>query len=249
VGVGRVFEEVLIVNIRPKIGISSAIDYETERMNTRTAYAAAIIKAGGLPIMLPITNRKDIIDDFIDLCDGFLISGGPDIDASYYGEYNLNFTGGISPDRDEMEIKLIRAAVLLNKPVFGICRGCQAINVAFGGTLYQDIYSQIDKTLIRHTQDAPKWYAVHPVNIQKDSRFYKIFGEETILVNSFHHQAIKTLADNFVATGFSPDGIIEAIEYKGKEFIIGAQWHPELMWEKYPIFVKLFEYFVNNCKE
>lgn len=233
---------------RPIIGITCAFDYEQDRMVLRSAYYNGIIESGGLPVMLAITDNEDCIDEYLNLCDGFLISGGPDIDASYYGEDNLKFIGGISPDRDNMEIKIIKAAIKRDKPLLGICRGCQALNVAMGGTLFQDIYSQINKTLIRHDQDAPKWHAVHNVIIEKGSHMYEIFGEEKIRVNSFHHQAIKTLSDKFKATAFAPDGIIEAIEYTDKDFILGAQWHPELMWQKHPIFTKLFKYFVDKCK-
>lgn len=233
----------------PLIGITPGCDYEKNVAFVKNGYCDGVNKAGGLAMIIPLSMDKDLLDVVFETCDGFVISGGPDIDAKYYGENNLMFNGEISPHRDVLEIYLIKKAIEYNKPVFGICRGIQVMNVAMGGTLYQDIHSQIkDSELIKHSQNAPKWYPTHDVLINRGSKIWESFKKDLISVNSFHHQAIKDIAPGFVVTSRSPDGIAESIEYDGHIFAVGVQWHPELMWQQDNTFLKLFEDFVNCCK-
>lgn len=232
---------------RPVIGITSAYDYQENRMFVRSGYANAIISAGGLGLAISLSDDENYIKEHLDLFDGFLFVGGPDICASYYGEENLNYGCSLTPERDSMEIKLAQMAINANKPVLGICRGSQLINVAMGGTLYQDIHKQSDKILNTHSQDAPKWFAVHNAELRENSHLHKIFNSNNVKVNSFHHQAVKLIAEGFEATACAPDGIVEGIEHKSKKFVIGVQWHPELMWEKYPEMLNLFKYFIDKC--
>lgn len=227
---------------KPIIGITPGYDYDKKMLYVKKGYFEGINEAGGLAVILPVTESKELIREISEMCDGILVTGGPDIDARHFGENNHEFNGEISPVRDIIELNVIRDAFSMNKPILAICRGIQVLNVAFGGTLYQDIKEQYKSDyVIKHSQSAPKWYPTHDVLIEKGSKLMEIFETGTLGVNSFHHQSIKDAANDFIVSGRSPDGIIEAIEHKNKSFIIGVQWHPELMWRKNPEFLKLFK--------
>lgn len=233
---------------RPLIGITPWYDYDKKITYIREGYCEGVSKAGGTGMLISATQNAAELDEIIKSCRGFLISGGPDIDAALYGEINLPVNEDISPYRDFLEIYIIRKAIELNKPIFGICRGIQIMNVAMGGTLYQDIHSQIqDRELAKHSQTAPKWYPTHKINIEEGSKIYGIFGMNFIGVNSFHHQAVKDVAPGFTVSSRSEDGIIESIEYNQHIFAVGVQWHPELMWQENSSFLGLFEEFVRCC--
>lgn len=230
---------------KPLIGITPWYDDDKKHTYIKDGYIEGIVRAGGLPVLLPLVIDEALLAEIMARFDGFLLSGGADIDAVYYGEYNKPYNGEISPLRDEMEMYIARKAIELNKPLFGICRGIQVMNVALGGTLYQDIYSQIkDRNLLKHSQNAPKWYPTHDISIEGDSMVRRAFGGVSGDVNSFHHQAIKDAALDFKVTSWAADGIIESIEHKNHAFAVGVQWHPELMWRENPIHLKLFEAFV-----
>jgi putative glutamine amidotransferase len=234
----------------PIIGITSGYDYDKNMLYVNNGYYEGIIKAGGMPIALPFSENEELLLHMISTCDGFLISGGPDIDAGYYGENNQVFNGEISPCRDLLEVYVINKAMETNKPLLGICRGIQVMNVARGGTIYQDIYAQIKvRDLIKHSQSAPKWYPTHSVLIEDNSKLKGILRNEIIEVNSFHHQAVKDLAPGFIATASSPDGVIEGIEHTGHRFAVGVQWHPELMWKRSNEALRLFEEFVRQSSQ
>ena len=230
---------------RPLIGVTPCYDHEKRQTYIKHGYIEGVYAAGGLAVLLPLVADEKVLADLLDRCDGFLLSGGADIDAKYYGECNMPYNGEISPYRDHMEIFTARRAMEGNKPILGICRGIQVINVAMGGTLYQDVYSQIKgKELLKHSQEAPKWYPTHDIHIERDSRLWSCFMTESMNVNSFHHQAVKDVASGFVITARADDGIIESIESPEHIFAVGVQWHPELMWEEIPVFLKLFEQLV-----
>jgi len=232
---------------RPLIGITPGFDYSENRMFLNRGYSDAIILSGGMPVLVPITEDEKLLSEMIESFDGFLLSGGPDVDAVHWGEWNLRFNGEISPYRDSMELFIARQAIARDKPVLGICRGMHVMNIAMGGTIYQDIYSQIkDKELIKHSQNAPKWYPTHIVKAEKESIVYNAHNKDLICVNSFHHQAVRDAAPGFIVTARSEDGIIEAIEHTGCRFAVGVQWHPELMWERDPLFLELFKVFVDH---
>lgn len=230
---------------KPLIGVTPWYDYENQMTYIKRGYMEGIIEAGGLPMLLPVTVDDDILGELAGRCRGFLLSGGPDVDASIYKEYNMPFNENISPYRDHMEIFIVRNAIEKGKPVFGICRGVQVMNAALGGTLYQDIKSQVrDRDVLKHSQEAPKWYPTHDICIEPDSRVSRAFGSEYARVNSYHHQAVKDIAPGFKVTSRAPDGIIESIEYTDHPFAVGVQWHPELMWQEDRTHLKLFQQLV-----
>lgn len=234
---------------RPVIGITAGYNYDKKLAFIKEGYCEGVNEAGGIAIMLPLTDNEEILLQMIDTCDGFLLTGGPDVDAKYFDEENLPFNQEISPIRDAVELFIAKKAIKLNKSVLGICRGIQVMNVALGGNLYQDIHAQIkDSILIKHSQDAPKWYPTHKVSIKRGSKLWNTCKNDIISVNSFHHQAIKDVAKDCQVTAKSSDGIIEAIEHIENKFAVGVQWHPELMWQSDPEFLNLFKDFIISCK-
>ncbi|WP_010681256.1 gamma-glutamyl-gamma-aminobutyrate hydrolase family protein [Acetivibrio cellulolyticus] len=236
-------------NSRPIIGISAGFDYSENRLFINNGYIEAIRLAGGLPVLLPVTNDTELLKHIIGRFDGFLLSGGSDVDARFWGEPNYTFGGEISPLRDEPELFIAREAIAADKPILGICRGCQVMNIAMGGTIYQDIYAQqVGKEIYKHSQNAPKWYPTHDIFIEKDTKVFKAHQEEIIRVNSFHHQAVKDVAPGFIVSSRCGDGIVESIEHISCKFAVGVQWHPELMWEKDNTYLKIFVKFVALCK-
>lgn len=231
--------------MKPMIGITCLYDWKNEVMRQNHTYVNAVHKAGGIPVLLPSVNDEEVIQGMLDGIDGLLVSGGPDVGAHFFGEEPHKDLGGVSPLMDEFEIELIRRAAAQNVPILGICRGEQVLNIALGGTLYQDIYSQFDTT-IQHRQQAPRQYAAHSVKIEEDSKLAELLGTE-IRVNSYHHQAVKEVAPGLKVVAYAPDRIIEAIESENKEeFIIGVQWHPEGMWNSSYNYDNLFNEFIKE---
>jgi putative glutamine amidotransferase len=227
---------------KPLIGITPGFMKDKNKLYIPKGYMDGVISAGGLAMLLPLSREDGILEEAMDRCDGFLLSGGADIDAKYFGEVNFRYNGEISPFRDYLEIFLAKRAVEQGKAVLGICRGVQVLNVALGGTLYQDIYSQIkDRELLKHSQDAPDWYPIHDIHVEKGSKVWKWFEKESIGVNSFHHQAVKEPGKGLKITAWSEDGIVEAVEHEGSTFAVGVQWHPELMYQENAEFLKIFE--------
>ncbi len=237
--------------VRPIIAVTPNYDYGIETASIKNLYNEGVIEAGGVPVVVPYSTNEEVLECIITASDGLLITGGPDVDAKYFGEYNTPVTGSILPGRDILEIFLIKKAMEQRKPVFGICRGIQILNVALGGTLYQDIKTQLpDKALGEHSQKAPRWYPYHDIYIQPDSKVYMSFGNRScVRVNTFHHQAVKDIAPGFFVTSCAQDGIIESIEHRDHEFVVGVQWHPEDMWIKDRSFLNLFKMFIeSSCK-
>lgn len=236
--------------MRPLIGITTSYDSEKQRASLNRGYFDAIVKAGGIPVpILPLENEGALLR-LLEHLDGIVFSGGPDVDPSFFYEEPHPNMGEICPERDKAEIFIARECMRRAKPVLGICRGIQLINIALGGSIYQDIPSQIRGSL-KHRQDAPRWHASHEVEIKdEDSRLFEIFGKNHIHVNSFHHQSVKDVAPDFKITAIARDQVIEAIETKDKKvFCLGVQWHPEEMWERDPLQFRLFQYFVSICNQ
>lgn len=211
----------------PLIGITgSAFDEHPRHWLYQTRdYFTAVHKAGGLPVLLPFVTSPGEAEQYLDRIDGLLLSGGADVDPSHYGEDPLPRLGTVEPERDVSELLLARAALARQLPILAICRGEQVLAVAVGGSLWQDIPSQVPAA-IKHAQQAPRWHASHTVRVEPGSRLAQILGATTLRVNSYHHQAVRALPPGWRVTATAPDGIIEAFEAPAG-FALGIQWHPE----------------------
>ncbi|MDQ0339507.1 putative glutamine amidotransferase [Caldalkalibacillus uzonensis] len=214
--------------MKVKIGITTGLEGE-QQVKLSQDNVDAVVQAGGLPLLLPNVWEEDCIRQMVTELDGLLVTGGGDIDPTLFGEEPHPRLGTITPRRDFFEWQLIRLFLEANKPVLAICRGCQMLNIAAGGDMYQDIEAQHGTPPLQHTQHAPKTHASHYVHIAKSSMLYTILGKERIKVNSFHHQAIRRPAPGFEVSGRASDGIIEAFESKRHRFVLGLQWHPECL--------------------
>jgi len=214
-------------------------------MNQR--YSRVVAAAGGLPVMIPLLDDEDTLRALYDRMDGVLIPGGVDLDPATYGEAALPTCGRLDPARDRVELMFARWALDESKPLFGLCRGLQILNVAMGGSLYQDIAAQRSDA-IKHDYFPTAGYArdhlAHPVTVTSGSRLDAIVGTAPLRVNSMHHQAVKDLAPGLVATAVAPDGVIEAVESTGSQFVLGVQWHPESLTERDPRMHRLLTGFV-----
>lgn len=234
--------------MKPVIGITSNIRDE-RLLTTGMDNVHSITKVGGAPVVLPNIVEEDAIDRMVQVLDGLLVTGGGDIDPTLFGEEPLPQLGEICPDRDYFEMKLIIKCLEQNKPILGICRGCQILNVTIGGDMYQDIYSQLSKPLLQHYQKAPRYHSSHYIEIAEGSQLNRIFGRKRIKVNSYHHQAVRTIGKGFAECAVSADGIIEAFESEECRFAIGVQWHPENMMRRNDeASTKLFKAFIQACR-
>ncbi len=178
----------------PVIGVTPHYDPEGNRVCIASMYLEAIMDSGGVPLLLPLKAGKDALLAAAAVCDGFLFTGGPDIDPFRFGEETIQECDEVYPVRDEMEEILFELALKSRKPVFGICRGIQVLNVFLGGTLYQDIPTQFQSVLnLSHSQKSGRTVLSHSVSIEKNTLLYEILGEDSLMVNSFHHQGIKQL--------------------------------------------------------
>lgn len=207
-------------------------------------YSLSVNKAGGIPVDIPVINDEGYIEELADRLDGFLFSGGPDLHPYYYGQSLKKGHGLIVPERDKFELKLLEKALERNKPILGICRGLQLINIYFGGTVYHDIYKCTSTDLEHIPKLTPKYCYSHKVTLKDKSKLKEAFGKDIIDVNSFHHQAIDKLGRDLKKTAWAEDGIIEGIEHKDKFFVVGVQWHPEMMHEIYEEQLNIFKLLV-----
>ena len=218
---------------KPLIGITiSQIHKANQVVNQNpSAYSEAILLGGGLPILIPNEFPLNQIPDLFSRMDGLLLSGGGDIDINSFNGEPHPTVAEVSAMRDQLEFHLLEQAIQSHKPVFGICRGLQAINVALGGTLYTDIPDQYPNAVDHNSPDHQgRDFLAHEVTLEQESALGKIIGQNVISVNSFHHQAIKKTAPGLVVTGRASDGLIEAVEWSGSSpFLIGVQWHPECL--------------------
>lgn len=232
----------------PVIGITT---YNATNTNgnpivaVQTAYVRAILQAGGLPALIPNQLREADWKSLYPRLDGILLTGGGDINIELFCGADHPEVDGVDEERDSLELPLLRAAVDDGKPFLGICRGCQVVNVALGGTLYTHIPDQHENPL-KHdwfTTDQPRDYLAHPVQVNPSSRLAAIFGETHLQVNSLHHQGIKDLAAPLQAVAHAPDGLAEAVELPSHPFGFAVQWHPEWLTDQ-PATQRLFRAFV-----
>ena len=209
----------------PVIGLTG--NFQDGNCMLAEGYYQSILKAGGVPFIIPCYDDTDALINTLDKLDGILLTGGADINPLFLGEDPVKELHGINPRRDRQELLLTRLAADRQIPILGICRGIQTMNAALGGPLYQDIHSQMEGTRIKHDQDLDRSYASHMVVIEKDTLLHSLFKTDTIAVNSFHHQAIKEPAPGFRVCARAADGVIEAMESTEYKSMLGVQWHPE----------------------
>ena len=240
---------------RPVIGITASIDHRPpaygETYSLARKYAEGVLQAGGVPLIVPHNLDEDSLSVVLDRLDGVVLSGGGDIDPALFNEDAHPLTCDLAPDRDRVEVTLARRLVEEDIPFLGICRGIQVLNVALGGSLVQDIPSQVPAAL-PHSFDrktTPRAYLAHPVKIDPHSQLARIMQREVAQTNSWHHQAIKQVADRLRITAVAPDGVIEAAEVPGLRFAIAVQWHPEWLFEEHAEQRRLFEELVRAASD
>jgi len=236
-----------------KIGVSGSFMIDEggmfpgyRRAYVNDDYIQSVVMAGGVPYIIPVVYDDDVMREQLENVDALILSGGHDINPLEWGEEPSQKLGGILPLRDTFDFKLLKIAMEMKKPILGICRGEHIINVANGGSLYQDL-SFIDGCYIKHNQEHLSNIPTHHVNVEKDSKLENIIGEST-LINSFHHLAVKDVAPGFKVCARAKDGVVEAIEKEGEEFIIGVQWHPEMMTKDCPEMLKIFKALVEEAQ-
>ena len=216
------------------------------RLMLRLNYSDSVLIGGGIPLAVPMKLKKEDLKQLCDTADGFLFAGGVDVDPAFYGEQVLNDTVEIDPVRDTLEAVAVPLALASGKPVLGICRGIQSVNVFSGGSLYQDVPSQIKSDVI-HRQTIRADVDTHYVNIEPGSLMHSIAGADRITVNSFHHQCVKTPSKFFRVTARADDGVIEAMEGVGDSFALLVQWHPEFTTFEEGVSRRIFKTFIEAC--
>ncbi|GAB3800171.1 gamma-glutamyl-gamma-aminobutyrate hydrolase family protein [Virgibacillus kimchii] len=213
--------------MKPVIGLTASMEMDQSVYSVTNRNVKAILRAGGMPVLLPYFLEEEDVEQIAGQIDGLYATGGYDIDPTLFGEEPHPDLGTIIPARDHSEIKLMKKLMGMKKPILGVCRGSQTLNIAAGGDMYQDIYAQMDQELLQHRQKAPMEHMSHYVYVEKDSLLYQITGEEKFKVNSYHHQANRNVPKGFQISGTSSDGVVEAVESRELPFVLGLQWHPE----------------------
>jgi putative glutamine amidotransferase len=239
--------------MKPRIGITSFTDTAKPRgryASINANYTRSVADAGGLPFVLPIAPEVGDPSDYLEGLDGLLVSGGGDVSPLLYGEEPGRGLGLVSSERDEFELALVLGARSRGMPIFGICRGHQLVNVAFGGSLWQDLDAQVPGAL---DHSPPEGQAMdelrHSIAILPGARLLDLpTNGGKVLVNSFHHQAVKELASGLVATARAPDGVLEAFEGDGDSWLLCVQFHPEALTIRHPRFLALFRAHVEAAR-
>lgn len=234
---------------RPIIGISASRSEEQHRMSLSENYLNAIYRAGGMPMVFPSSiTDEGAIDEMLDLVDGVLLSGGIDVHPRYFGEEILPGCGAIDETRDAFELALTRRAIERGMPVLGICRGIQVLAIALGGSIFQDIESQLGIPNSEHRSEPMDDYK-HTVRFKEGGLFERITGTTLMLANSMHHQSVKDAGDKLIIEGITMDGIIEAVSMAGNEAVLGVQFHPECLESFSDPAARIFTYFVGKAAE
>ena len=234
---------------KPIIGLTPQGDTKKGAYRMSPDFISGLSALGAIPIVLPsVIDNDDILREAISLCDGIILTGGPDVRPELFGEQIIPACGEISDERDAFEIKLYKMAIEADKPILGICRGAQVMNIAAGGNIYQDIYSQTGTMLAHHTLDGVKSF--HNVSITNKDALEKMkFSDVEFVVNSYHHQSVKDLGEGYEAVAYSPDGLIEAIYMPSRRFVVGVQWHPEKRFSEDDNSARMLIDFVESCKK
>ena len=208
----------------------------------QSKYMESLARAGAGMRWVELNDPEQAVQDAL-TCDGLLLPGGGDMDPKFYGQERIPACGEPNLLRDAAEPLLLRAFLAADKPVLGICRGIQVLNAVLGGDLYQDIKP------FEHLPHNNHWAKVHTVTVRRGTLLSRILGQDTVLVNSQHHQAVDRVAPGFTLAALSEDGIVEAIEKPDARFCLGVQWHPEWLSDADPVMQGLFDVFVNACSK
>ena len=234
---------------KPIIGISSSVIVDDsgnfagyKRAYVNKDYVDAVVRAGGVPLIIPFTTDKEVIISQVQVIDALILSGGHDVSPYNYGQEPNPKLGETFPERDTYDMLLLEESKKRNLPILGICRGSQIINVAAGGTLYQDL-SLIPGNVLKHNQVSKPTLKTHKIQIEENSIISEIFGKET-MVNSFHHQALDRVGNNLEVIARASDDVVEAVKHKEFHFVLGVQWHPEMLAVKCQENLELFKLFI-----
>ena len=239
--------------MRPIIGITCGQDTSktgSKRCYQNQSYVDSVTLAGGVPLLIPLTPDVEALRALFEAIDGLLLTGGGDVEPRRYDQPPHPKLGPTDALRDQVELALAQWAFSNDRPTLGICRGIQALNVALGGSLFQDIASQIEGALVHpHQVGNPRSYLAHTVRITHGTLLAELLptGGGELAVNSMHHQAVQRLASGFSISALAPDGVIEAIEHPGRRFMLGVQWHPEELIHVRREMRELFEGFVGSA--
>jgi putative glutamine amidotransferase len=234
----------------PVVGVTCGSGGENGPMSLDMDYTRAISDAGGLPLAIPPDLPGESLAPLLEILDGLLLSGGPDVDPVHFGEEPLPAMGRIDLGRDRVELGLARLALEIGMPILGICRGAQVLNIAAGGDIFQDLPSQVEGILKHAQQPTPMPHPTHGIRIEPGSLLASVTGRGSLRVNTWHHQAVRRVAPGFAVSATAEDGVIEAIEKTGAAFVLGLQFHPESMAKGgSPEATLLFEAFVRACRE
>lgn len=232
---------------KPIIGMTPLVDRTAGMVMMLHTYTESILDAGGIPMVLPLTEEEKDIEQILKVCDGFVFTGGHDIDPELYGEEKLDCVGPCK-ERDDFEMRLLPKAIESGKPVLAICRGMQLLNVALGGSLYQDIPTQLPSQ-VEHRMSPASDKVIHEISIVDETPLMDIVGKKCIMVNSYHHQCVKKLGDELEVMAYAPDDIIEGVYMPEKKFVVAVQWHPERIYKNHEDNKKLFEAFIKAVEE
>lgn len=216
-------------------------------------YIRAISQAGGIPFLIPLNLPESSLRTLYDLAAGVILTGGGDVEPSLYHQEPHSTQGDVQPDRDQDEITVARWAATEGKPLLGICRGIQVMAVSTGGTLWQDVPSELPQATLHdyaynNNNSHPEDYLAHAVELTPSSRLARILETGTVWTNSLHHQAVKSVAEPFQITGQTTDGVVEVIEHTAHPFCIGVQWHPEVLIDQQQAARQIFKAFVEACE-
>ncbi len=232
--------------MKPVIGVMPLVDEKKDSLWMLPGYFDGIAAAGGIPLMFPVTDDANEIAQILEMMDGILLTGGHDVNPAIYGESPIDSSVVPCDERDNMESEVLKQALEKDIPILGICRGIQFLNAYLGGTLYQDLPIQRPSDT-EHHQTPPYDVPVHKVNILENTSLHRLLQKDTLAVNSYHHQAIKELADSLKAMATSEDGLIEAVEMPEKRFVWAVQWHPEFSYRVDSDSMEIFKEFVGRC--
>lgn len=234
--------------MKPIIGVVPSINETTNQYYSNIENTEAIKLAGGIPIILPYTESENNLLQLVNKIDGLYIAGGNDVDSKYFHEEPHEKLGEVNPTRDAFELKLLMRILNVDKPILGVCKGMQMINIVLGGDLYQDITAQINENLVQHNQKARMVHPSHTIHIIEGTTLHRITNQTKILANSHHHQAVRKLGKDIMVSGQTIDGVIEAIESTSHRFVLGVQWHPECLIQAGDTSSKkIYESFIHSC--